>query len=77
MPRVTLYAVADCPRCEEARQLLRGLGVAFAEIDVRAEPLALHRAMVFSGTPALPAIDVDGVVVVGLDRERLEDLLAR
>jgi glutaredoxin len=76
MPRVTLYAIADCPRCEEVRQLLRTLDVPFTEIDVTADPLALHRTMVFSGTPALPAVDVDGRVVVGVDRESLEELLA-
>jgi len=77
MSRVTLYAIADCPRCEEARRLLRDLGVPFTEIDVTTDPVALHRIMVFSGTPALPAIDVDGKVVVGLDREGLGDLLGR
>lgn len=75
MARVTLYAIAGCPRCEEARSLLRDLNVSFDEIDVTADPVALHRTMVFSGTPAIPAIDVDGKVVVGFNRESLQDLL--
>lgn len=75
MRQVTLYATADCPRCEQARQWLRELNVRFVEVDVRHDPRALHRTMVFSGTPALPAIDIDGRVVVGLDREGLEALL--
>lgn len=75
MPSVTLYAVPECPRCEEVRQLLRERNVPFTEIDVRTDPVALHRTMVFSGAPALPAIDVDGRVVVGLDRESVEELL--
>lgn len=76
MPRVILYAVPECSRCDEVRRWLRNLNVPFTEVDVRTDPTALHRAMVFSGTPAVPAVDVDGRVVVGIDREGLEDLLA-
>ncbi|HOC18227.1 MAG TPA: glutaredoxin domain-containing protein [Vicinamibacterales bacterium] len=75
MPHVTLYAVPGCPRCEEVRQFLRGRGIAFDEIDVQTNPLAFHRTMIFSGTPAVPALDVDGRVVVGVDPEGLEELL--
>ncbi len=75
MAQVKLYAVPGCPRCEEVRQFLRDRGIAFTEIDVLTTPLAFHRTMVFSGTPAVPAVDVDGRVVVGVDPEGLEDLL--
>ncbi|HSK10903.1 MAG TPA: glutaredoxin domain-containing protein [Vicinamibacterales bacterium] len=76
MRQVTLYTAAGCARSEDVREVLRRLGVAFTEIDVGADPLALHRAILFSGESVLPAVDVDGEVVVGFDRERLEELLA-
>lgn len=76
MRQVTLYSVPDCPLCDQTRAFLREHGVEFVEIDVRTAPLALHEAILFSGTPALPAVAVDGRVLVGFDADRLMELLA-
>ena len=75
MSDVTLYVAAGCPRCEDARRLLHDLGVQFREVDVATDPVALHRVTVYSGTPAVPAVDVGGEVLVGFDRERIEALV--
>ncbi|MGE0211103.1 MAG: glutaredoxin 3 [Parvibaculaceae bacterium] len=38
MPRVTIYTTAFCPYCHAAKDLLKGKGVEFSEIDVSADP---------------------------------------
>jgi len=77
MPNITLYAVPGCPRCAEARECLRSLGVSFVEVDVRQDPLAMHQMAVYAGGPTVPVIEVDGDVLVGFDRERLEDMVKK
>lgn len=75
MRQITLYATPDCPLCAKARDLLRSLGVPFTEVDIRRDPLALHQMTVFAGGPQVPVVEVDGDVLVGFDRERLEEML--
>ena len=42
-PLLRLYGRANCPLCEEMADALRGLGVAFTEIDVDADPALAAR----------------------------------
>ncbi len=63
MPRVTLYARAGCPLCDEARQQLlelRAQGAAFdlRELDIEADP-RLHSVFL----ERIPVVEVDGEIV--------------
>ena len=50
-------------------------GVAFQERDVLNDPTALDELMQF-GFMTTPVIVIDGEVIVGFNRKRLEELLA-
>lgn len=76
MRPVTLYAVAGCPHCEAARAYLAARDVEFLEVDVRQDPRALHRVMVYGGGPSVPVIEVGDEILVGFDPARLDELLA-
>ena len=65
---VLMYTTAWCPYCEQARQLLRSKGIAFAELDVDAEPQ--RRAEMFErskGEYTVPQIFIGSHHVGGAD----------
>lgn len=52
--RVVLYVTANCHLCDDARALVRRLGVSYLEIDATGDPARFLRT---------PVVEVDGVEV--------------
>lgn len=78
--QVILYSAPWCGFCKKAAAYLRGRGVAFEERDIDASPAAaqelqtkLRQAGLRGG--GIPVLDIDGTIVIGFDRARIEALL--
>lgn len=72
---VKVYSTTTCPYCKMAKSYLEGKGVAFEDVDVASDAAERDEMIKKSGQMGVPVIDVDGEVVVGFDKERLEGLL--
>ena len=73
--RVTIYSTPTCPYCRQAKDYLASKGIAFTELNV-ATDLDSRNAMVQrSGQLGVPVIEVDGQVIVGFNRGKLDELL--
>jgi glutaredoxin 3 len=51
------------------------LGVKYTDKDVEKDPQAAVEAVEKSGSRGVPVIDVDGTVILGFDRPRLDEAL--
>ena len=60
-----------------AKNFLRERNVKFTEKDVSRDSNAANEMVGRSGQMGVPVIMVDEEVIVGFDREKLEDILAR
>jgi glutaredoxin-like YruB-family protein len=72
---VTVYSGSGCPACSTAKNYLRKRGVHFREIDVSTDQQAAQRLVERSGQMAVPQIEINGQIVVGFDKTKLESLL--
>lgn len=73
---VTVYSTPSCPWCSRAKAYLNELGIPFEEKDVSADVVAAREMVRISNQMGVPVISVDGNVVVGFDKNRLDKLLA-
>jgi len=73
--RVVVYSGPGCPACGQLKSYLRRHGVAFREVDISRDRRAADRIARRSGRMAVPQTDVNGRLVVGFDRARLDKLL--
>jgi len=73
--RVTVYSGQHCPACGQLKAYLRRHGVAFREVDISSDPRAADRIARRSGMMAVPQTDINGRLVVGFDRAKLERFL--
>ena len=55
-----------------AREYLKSKKVAFKEYDVSENPKAAHWVMDHVGQLATPVLDINGTVVLGFDREKID-----
>ncbi len=74
---VKIYTTPTCGYCHQAKRFLDELGVDYTEYDVSRDRTAAEGMVHLTGQMGVPVIAVDGQVVIGFDRARLEQLLAR
>jgi glutaredoxin 3 len=73
--RVVVYATPTCGHCAAAKRYLKEHRVAFREVDVSRDPGAAAEMKRKSRGTAVPVIDVNGRIIVGFDKRKLNAAL--
>ncbi len=76
-PSVTIYSAPWCAFCHAAKQYLDKLGVPYKDIDVEKDPSAAMEVVQKSGQMGIPVLDIDGTIIVGFDRPKIDAALAK
>jgi glutaredoxin-like YruB-family protein len=72
---IRLYSTSTCPWCEKVKAYLRRREVAFEECDIARDPSAVETIKTLTGQVGVPVLDIDGRVIVGFDRDAIDDAL--
>ncbi len=73
--KVTVYSTPACPWCHRAKEFLKQHSIKFTEINVADDSKAAEEMIAKSGQMGVPVIDVDGQIIIGFDKPRLEKAL--
>jgi glutaredoxin 3 len=73
--KVTIYSADWCAFCHAAKDYMQKLGVAFTEKNVEHDPAFAQEAVQKSGQTGIPVIDVDGTIIIGFDRPKIDATL--
>ncbi len=74
--RVVVYIGPGCPACGTAKNYLKRQGIPFREVDISRDQYAAERLARRSGQMAVPQIDINGHLVVGFDKGKIDRLLS-
>jgi glutaredoxin-like YruB-family protein len=74
---VIVYTSPTCPYCTMVKEFLSQKGVSFDERDVSRDPSYAQELMNSTGQMGVPVTSINGQIVVGFDRGRLEQLTSR
>ena len=72
---VTVYTTPTCSWCTAAKDHLTANSVSYEEVDVAADMQRAREMVEKSGQYGVPVIDIDGEIIVGFDRNRIDSLL--
>ncbi len=72
---VTIYTTPTCPWCQVAKRYLASRNIPYTEVNVAADPAAALEMIQKSGQQGVPVLDIDGEIVIGFDRARIDQLL--
>ena len=72
---VKIYSTPACPYCIRAKQFLKDNNIDYIDIDVSDDQAAGEEMIRLSGQMGVPVIDVDGLIIVGFDKEKLKQAL--
>ena len=72
---IKVYSTSWCAFCHAAKQYFDKLGVKYEDVDVEHDVQAAQEMVSKSGQMGVPVIDIDGNIIVGFDRQRIDQLL--
>ena len=73
--QVIIYTTPTCPHCNSAKQHLKINGIKFRDIDVSKDSQAAERMTRKSGQRGVPQLEIDGQMVVGFNKPKINELL--
>jgi len=74
---VKVYSTPVCPWCHRAKEYLKEKGIKFEDINVAENREAASEMIEKSGQMGVPVLDINGDIVVGFDKERIDRALRR
>jgi glutaredoxin 3 len=75
MAKVTIYSTPWCTYCKMAKDYFKEKKVEYSDHDVSADEKARTEMLSKSNQSGVPVIDIDGTLVVGFDKDRINELL--
>lgn len=75
MAKIKVYSTPTCPWCVKLKEWLKEKGIKFEEIDVSVNQEAAQEMIKKSGQMSVPQIEINGKMIVGFDKEKIEKAL--
>jgi glutaredoxin 3 len=75
MAQVKVYSTQTCPWCFRVKDYLKQKKIPFKDIDVSSDDKAAHEMVALSGQTGVPVINIDGKIIVGFDKEAINEAL--
>jgi len=73
--KIKVYSTETCPYCNALKSFLKENKVKFEEIDVEKNQKAAEEMVEKSGQMGVPVTIINGEIIVGFDREKIEKKL--
>ena len=74
---IKVYSTPTCPWCKKVKEYLKEKGVEFEDVDVSADQDAAKEMIEKSRQMSVPVVEIEGEIIVGFDKERLEAALRK
>ena len=72
---VIVYSTPTCSWCVAAKEHLQAHAIDFEDFDVSTDMERAKEMIEKSGQYGVPVLDIDGEIIVGFDRARIDTLL--
>lgn len=72
---VTVYSADWCAFCHAAKDYLTSKGVDYTEKNIEKDPTFAQESVDKSGQMGIPVLEVNGQIIVGFDRPRIDAAL--
>lgn len=72
---IKVYSTPTCPYCTMAKKYLDSKNVQYTEYDVSKDRDAATEMINKSGQRGVPVLEINGEIIVGFDKEKIETLI--
>lgn len=74
---VKVYSTNSCPWCVKAKQYLKSKNVEFEDLNVQTDMAAREDMLKKSKQMGVPVLDVNGTIIIGFDKNAIDNALGR
>ena len=75
-PQVIVYSATWCAFCHAAKDYLDKKGVSYDDRDIESKQEYLDESVTKSGQMGIPVLDINGTIIIGFDRPKIDAALA-
>lgn len=75
MNNIRVYTTNTCPWCTKVKNYLRSNNINYEEVNVGLNRSAALEMVNKSGQMGVPVLEINGNIVVGFDKMKIDDLL--
>ncbi|MFP4459889.1 MAG: glutaredoxin family protein [Candidatus Zixiibacteriota bacterium] len=72
---IKVYSTPTCPYCTMAKNYFKEQNITFEDYDVSKDQAKAREMVDLSGQMGVPVISIDGTVIVGFDKPKIESAL--
>ena len=72
---ITIYSTPTCVYCKSLKEYFTEKNIKFEEVDVSVHEKELEKMVAISGQMGVPVVDIDGEVVIGFDKDKIDQIL--
>lgn len=72
---VKIYSTPTCVYCNSLKEYLTIKNIGFEVVDVSENEKELEKMVAISGQMGVPVVEIDGNVVIGFDKAKIDELL--
>lgn len=72
---ITVYSSPSCVWCTRAKEYLKANQINFKEVNVAQDRTGAMEMVRKSGQMGVPVLDINGNIIIGFDKERIDMLL--
>ncbi len=73
---IIIYSTPTCHFCHQAKAYFSEHGIEYTDIDVSSDDQKAEEMVRRSGQMGVPVIDVNGTLIIGFDKIKIEQALA-
>lgn len=74
---VKVYSTPTCPYCKKDKEYLSSKGISYQDIDVSSNKAAADEMVKLSGQMSVPVMTIDGNVIKGFDKAKIDSLVKK
>lgn len=75
MAKIAIYTTPTCAYCKMAKEYLKSKNLSYEEHDVSKDIPKQKEMIEKTGQFGVPVIDIDGKIIVGFDKHKINQLL--
>lgn len=75
MKKVVIYSTPTCIYCNMAKDFFKQKNIEYTEYDLSTDVEKRDEMIKKTGQMAVPVIEIDGEIMIGFNKEKLEEVL--